>query len=69
MSENNGQLRETRKARVTALIAGFQKHMPDVTTLTLAQSVRTLRLTLWDETRQQLVGFRDVIVARPASAA
>ncbi len=32
----------------------------DVTILTLAQSVRTLRLTLWDETRQQLVGFRDV---------
>jgi acyl-lipid omega-6 desaturase (Delta-12 desaturase) len=32
----------------------------DVTVITLAQSVRTLRLTLWDETRQQLVGFRDV---------
>jgi omega-6 fatty acid desaturase (delta-12 desaturase) len=31
----------------------------DVTTLTLAQSVRTLRLTLWDESRQQLVGFRE----------
>jgi len=41
----------------------------DVTTLTLAQSVRTLRLTLWDETRQQLVGFRDVIRARAANAA
>jgi omega-6 fatty acid desaturase (delta-12 desaturase) len=31
----------------------------DVTVITLAQSVRTLRLTLWDEDRQQLVGFRD----------
>ena len=40
----------------------------EVTTLTLAQSVRTLRLTLWDETRQQLVGFRDVVIA-PAKAA
>jgi omega-6 fatty acid desaturase (delta-12 desaturase) len=41
----------------------------DVTTLTLAQSVRTLRLTLWDETRQQLVGYRDVAIARPAKSA
>ena len=41
----------------------------DVTTLTLAQSIRTLRLTLWDETRHQLVGFRDAIDARPAKAA
>ncbi len=29
----------------------------DVTVLTLAQSVRTLRLTLWDEEAGQLVGF------------
>jgi omega-6 fatty acid desaturase (delta-12 desaturase) len=41
----------------------------EVTTLTLAQSVRTLRLTLWDETRQQLVGFRDVASAQPTAAA
>ena len=41
----------------------------DVATLTLAQSVRTLRLTLWDETRQQLVGFRDVTIAPPAKVA
>jgi len=34
----------------------------DVTTITLAQSVRTLRLTLWDEARGQLVGFRDVAI-------
>jgi omega-6 fatty acid desaturase (delta-12 desaturase) len=40
----------------------------DVTTITLAESVRTLRLTLWDETRQQLVGFRDAVIARPAKA-
>ena len=40
----------------------------EVTTLTLAQSVRTLRLTLWDETRQQLVGFRDVMIAAPEVA-
>jgi len=39
-----------------------------VTTLTLAQSVRTLRLTLWDETRQELVGFRDVMIAPPHAA-
>ena len=37
-----------------------------VTVITLAQSVRTLRLTLWDETRQQLVGFRDVRGLRAA---
>jgi acyl-lipid omega-6 desaturase (Delta-12 desaturase) len=37
----------------------------DVTVITLAQSVRTLRLTLWDEARQQLVGFRDVVIPRP----
>ncbi len=41
----------------------------DVTTLTLAQSVRTLRLTLWDEAREQLVGFRDVTLTRSANAA
>jgi omega-6 fatty acid desaturase (delta-12 desaturase) len=39
-----------------------------VTTLTLAKSFRTLRLTLWDETRHELVGFRDAIVARPAKS-
>jgi acyl-lipid omega-6 desaturase (Delta-12 desaturase) len=40
----------------------------DVTTLTLAKSLRTLRLTLWDETRNELVGFRDAIIAPPAKA-
>jgi omega-6 fatty acid desaturase (delta-12 desaturase) len=32
----------------------------EVTVITLAQSVRTFRLTLWDEARGQLVGFRDI---------
>jgi acyl-lipid omega-6 desaturase (Delta-12 desaturase) len=41
----------------------------DVTVITLAQSVRTLRLTLWDEAREQLVGFRDVVIPRPVRAA
>jgi len=41
----------------------------DVTTLTLAQSVHTLRLTLWDETRERLVGFRDVMISRPPKSA
>ena len=31
----------------------------DVTVITLAQTVRTFRLTLWDEARQRLVGYRD----------
>jgi acyl-lipid omega-6 desaturase (Delta-12 desaturase) len=37
----------------------------DVTVLTFTESMRTLRLSLWDETRQQLVGFRDVVIPRP----
>ena len=32
----------------------------DVTKLTLWQSVKTLRLTLWDEDDRKLVGFRDL---------
>ena len=40
----------------------------DVTVITLAASVRTLRLTLWDETREQLVGFRDVAISRRRTA-
>ncbi|MFI5227816.1 MAG: fatty acid desaturase [Gemmatimonadales bacterium] len=32
----------------------------DVTVITMARSVRTLRLTLWDEARGKLVGFRDI---------
>jgi omega-6 fatty acid desaturase (delta-12 desaturase) len=32
----------------------------DVTRLTLPQSARTLRLTLWDEDEKKLVGFRDL---------
>lgn len=39
----------------------------DVTVLTLRESLRTLRLTLWDETRQQLVGYRDVAIPRATS--
>jgi omega-6 fatty acid desaturase (delta-12 desaturase) len=35
----------------------------DVTVITLTQSVRTLRLTLWDENRQRLIGFRDISAA------
>lgn len=31
-----------------------------VTTLTLWQSIKTLRLTLWDEEERRLVGFRDL---------
>jgi omega-6 fatty acid desaturase (delta-12 desaturase) len=38
-----------------------------VTVITLAQSVKTLRLALWDEARERLVGFRDVV--RPAGNA
>ena len=32
----------------------------DVTVITFAQSLRAFRLALWDETREQLVSFRDV---------
>lgn len=35
-----------------------------VTTFTLRESMRTLRLTLWDESREQLVGFDDVVLRR-----
>ena len=38
-----------------------------VTTLTLRESVRTLRLTLWDEDERRLIGFRDL--RRRAAAA
>jgi acyl-lipid omega-6 desaturase (Delta-12 desaturase) len=38
----------------------------DVTVITLAESVRTLRLTLWDESRARLVGFRDISSLRGA---
>jgi omega-6 fatty acid desaturase (delta-12 desaturase) len=31
----------------------------EVTTLTIASSVRTLRLALWDEEREELVSFRE----------
>jgi omega-6 fatty acid desaturase (delta-12 desaturase) len=40
----------------------------DVTVITLAQSVRTFRLTLWDEARERLVGFRDVVIPRALPA-
>jgi len=32
----------------------------EVTVITLTQSVRTLRLTLWDEDHQRLIGFSDL---------
>jgi len=32
----------------------------DVTVLTIRQSFRTLRLALWDESTEQLIGFRDL---------
>jgi omega-6 fatty acid desaturase (delta-12 desaturase) len=32
----------------------------DVTKLTLWQSIKTLRLTLWDEDDRKLVGFREL---------
>jgi omega-6 fatty acid desaturase (delta-12 desaturase) len=35
-----------------------------VTKLTLWQSVKTLRLTLWDEDDRRLVGFRDLRTIR-----
>ena len=38
-----------------------------VTTLTLRESVKTLRLTLWDEDERRLIGFRD-LRRRPAPA-
>ena len=40
----------------------FDTHpeLRDVTQLTLWQSVKTLRLTLWDEDGRRLVGFRDL---------
>lgn len=40
-----------------------------VTTLTLWQSIKTLRLTLWDEDERQLIGFRDLRARRAALAA
>jgi omega-6 fatty acid desaturase (delta-12 desaturase) len=39
-----------------------------VTVLTIRQSLRTLRLTLWDEERQRLVGYRDVKQLAQSSA-
>lgn len=41
----------------------------DVTQLSLWQSVRTLRLTLWDEDAKQLVGFRELRAIRDRIAA
>jgi omega-6 fatty acid desaturase (delta-12 desaturase) len=38
-----------------------------VTVITLAQSFRTLRLALWDETTSRLVGFRHVDLSRSPS--
>jgi omega-6 fatty acid desaturase (delta-12 desaturase) len=32
----------------------------EVTVLTIGQSFRTLRLSLWDESKEQLIGFRDL---------
>jgi omega-6 fatty acid desaturase (delta-12 desaturase) len=40
----------------------------DVTVLTLRQSFATMRLTLWDEDRQRLVGYSDVKALRKSPA-
>ena len=40
-----------------------------VTRLTLAGSVKTLWLTLWDEEERQLIGFRDLKTIRQRLAA
>jgi acyl-lipid omega-6 desaturase (Delta-12 desaturase) len=40
----------------------------EVTVLTLRQSIATMRLTLWDEERQRLVGYSDVKALRKAAA-
>jgi omega-6 fatty acid desaturase (delta-12 desaturase) len=40
-----------------------------VTTLTLRESVRTLRLTLWDEDERRLIGFRELRRRRAPAAA
>jgi omega-6 fatty acid desaturase (delta-12 desaturase) len=40
----------------------------EATVLTLARSVRTLRLSLWHETREQLVSFGDVDVVAATRA-
>ena len=40
-----------------------------VTVLTMAQSVKTLRLTLWDEERERLIGFRDLRSIAPLPTA
>jgi omega-6 fatty acid desaturase (delta-12 desaturase) len=33
--------------------------LADVSRLTLVQSIRSVRLALWDETEQRLISFRD----------
>lgn len=40
-----------------------------VTSLTLAQSLKTLRLTLWDEDERRLIGFRELGAKRRALGA
>jgi omega-6 fatty acid desaturase (delta-12 desaturase) len=40
-----------------------------VTTLTLRESVKTLRLTLWDEDERRLIGFRELRARRRALGA
>ncbi len=40
-----------------------------VTTLTLWQSLKTVRLTLWDEDERRLIGFRELRAKRAALAA
>jgi omega-6 fatty acid desaturase (delta-12 desaturase) len=42
--------------------------MQAVPALTLARSLRSMRLRLWDEARQRLVGFREARAAAPPNA-
>ena len=41
-------------------------HLQAVGRVTLGESLRSIRLTLWDEARQKLVSFRDAAVERAA---
>ncbi len=40
----------------------------NVTKLTLVESIRTLWLSLWDDTNHRLIGFRELRFARPPTA-
>jgi omega-6 fatty acid desaturase (delta-12 desaturase) len=42
--------------------------LKDVSRLTLLESLRCVRLTLWDEDQKRLIRFRDVSVPRLATS-